>query len=946
MRSLKLLATFAALNIASTANAQLAITTVFDGPLSGGVPKGVELQALSDIDDLSIYGVGSANNGGGSDGQEFTFPAVSVTAGTYIYLSSEATGFEAFFGFAPDYTSFAMSINGDDAIEVFENGVVIDLFGDIDTDGTGTDWEYMDGWASRNTPAVSTNFDSSEWSFSGRNALDNESSNALASSPIPIAGSSDGGDDEQPLPELIAISAIQGNPSTYGSNGFGDTDVSPMIGETVMIEAVVVGDFQDDDSDTSRELRGFYVQEETTDEDGDPSSSEGIFVFDGSTDVDVNVGDRVRVVGTVDQFFGETQLEDTTLIEVLETDQLASVTPASISLSANTATIVDANGRIVPDLEAYEGMLVVVTDTLTLSEQFQLDRFNEVRLVAGERPWQFTQQNTPDVALYAQHLESIGARSIVYDDGLNIQNANIGLLDGFGPTYTDSNARRMGDQVSGLTGVLDYKWAGSSSSSSTWRIRSHIDGSNIFTTTANGDSPNPRPNTPETVAGNLKLASFNVLNLFRTLDNRSNTTANGLSPRGADDLSAFGVDPETAEFDRQLTKLVNAILAIDADILGLVELENEFDEINDGSTAIELLINALNSTSGDNYDYVYPGSQFVGTDAIAVGVIYKTDSVALADGSVVSLLDDGVASTLDIFSGRDFGIDPIFNGVSTNRVSLAASFVHLATDDTFTIAVNHFKSKGSSGLSDTSSPNFDQNDGAGFWNQRRLDAAIALDAWLSTSPTGISDEDVVVMGDLNAYAQEEPVQYLLSQGFNNVESSEAYSFVFDGQIGTLDYLLISDALAAKLEGATVWGINADEADAIDYNLDFGRLNSYYSAETAARNSDHDPVIAGFTMVTELIMPIEILDVFLDRVEEGQINGTHPIFGFYDLLTFETKLRFADYHLNNGNPLVACRFLQAADRISDANADDIVAGPGVAEVNRLIAQSLQDLSCTE
>lgn len=162
------------------------ITGVIDGPLSGGIPKAIELYVTADIADLSIYGVGSANNGGGTDGAEFTFPSDSVSEGDFIYVASETPGFNNFFGFNPVYTSSAASINGDDAIELFENGSVIDTFGDVNTDGTGELWEYLDGWAYRNSGTTAGAFDVSDWSFSGPNALDGESTNAAATSPFPI----------------------------------------------------------------------------------------------------------------------------------------------------------------------------------------------------------------------------------------------------------------------------------------------------------------------------------------------------------------------------------------------------------------------------------------------------------------------------------------------------------------------------------------------------------------------------------------------------------------------------------------------------------------------------------------------------------------------------------------------------------------------------------------
>lgn len=177
------------LTFAISVNAQqeLVITGVYDGGLSGGTPKGVELQALVDIADLSIYGIGSANNGGGSDGQEFTFSG-SASAGDYIYVASESPQFTVFFGFAPTFTSGSMGINGDDAIELFKNGTVIDTFGDIDTDGTGQPWEYLDGWVYRNdnTGPDGANFTIANWTFSGVNVYDGVANNAAASPAMPV----------------------------------------------------------------------------------------------------------------------------------------------------------------------------------------------------------------------------------------------------------------------------------------------------------------------------------------------------------------------------------------------------------------------------------------------------------------------------------------------------------------------------------------------------------------------------------------------------------------------------------------------------------------------------------------------------------------------------------------------------------------------------------------
>lgn len=164
------------------------ISGVFDGPLTGGTPKVIELYVINNIADLSAYGFGSANNGGGSEGEEFTFPNVAATAGDYIYIATESANFNTYFGFNPDYEDGAAGINGDDAIELFQNGQVIDTFGDINTDGTGEDWDYLDGWAYRNdnTGPDGSNFTISNWTFSGVDVNDNQTDNSSATTPFPI----------------------------------------------------------------------------------------------------------------------------------------------------------------------------------------------------------------------------------------------------------------------------------------------------------------------------------------------------------------------------------------------------------------------------------------------------------------------------------------------------------------------------------------------------------------------------------------------------------------------------------------------------------------------------------------------------------------------------------------------------------------------------------------
>ena len=191
------LAALAAITLTPASYASdLTLTGVIDGPLTGGVPKAVQVYVSSNISDLSRCGIGSANNGQGSDGQEFTFPSVSASEGDYLYIASESQFFNQFFGFSPNFVSGAANINGDDAIELFCDGNVVDTFGDINVDGSNQAWEYLDGWASRKaeTSADGSQFVIANWNFSGKNALDGETTNDTAATPFPVSGGGSGDD--------------------------------------------------------------------------------------------------------------------------------------------------------------------------------------------------------------------------------------------------------------------------------------------------------------------------------------------------------------------------------------------------------------------------------------------------------------------------------------------------------------------------------------------------------------------------------------------------------------------------------------------------------------------------------------------------------------------------------------------------------------------------------
>jgi Ca2+-binding RTX toxin-like protein len=267
-----------------------------------------------------------------------------------------------------------------------------------------------------------------------------------------------------------------------------------------------------------------------------------------------------------------------------------------------------------------------------------------------------------------------------------------------------------------------------------------------------------------------------------------------------------------------------------------------------------------------------------------VGIIYNANTVNIAPGTTVETLTDSDLAAL----GLDFG-NPVFDGPGTSRAPLAVTFEELATGETFTVTVNHFKSKGSvSPFGD----NQGIGDGTGNNNEARLQAAIALDAWLDTDPTGSGDEDFLIIGDLNAYAMEDPIQYLLDEGYEDqvqrfLEPGEfEYSFGFPLDLGTspqvqsfgaLDYALASNSMAAQVTGAAEWHINADEASVFDYNTNFKppeQIDGLYD-ETPFRASDHDPVIIGL----DLAPSANIIDGTADRDILVGTNEADIITGF-------------------------------------------------------------------
>ncbi|WP_246610838.1 ExeM/NucH family extracellular endonuclease [Nonomuraea rhizosphaerae] len=301
---------------------------------------------------------------------------------------------------------------------------------------------------------------------------------------------------------------------------------------------------------------------------------------------------------------------------------------------------------------------------------------------------------------------------------------------------------------------------------------------------------NPRLPRPFPVVGNVRLASFNTLNWFTTLGSRGATTAE--------------------EQQRQLAKLVSALKGINADAVALMEVENN------GQTALQALVDAVNAQVGAG-TYAALAHPFPGTDAIQVGLIYKPAKLTPVGAPQASQ-------------------DPVFS-----RPPLIQTFRRVKGGQPFTMVVNHLKSKGTC---PADGPDADQGDGQSCWNATRVNQAKALLTLVKDLPSPL------VIGDLNAYGEEDPIDTLEAGGLTSatkrfVPAPLRYSYLFDGLAGELDHAMVSRSLLKRLTSATIWHINSDEPRILDYNLEFNPPSLY--KPDAFRSSDHDPLVLGLTL---------------------------------------------------------------------------------------------------
>ncbi len=684
----------------------------------------------------------------------------------------------------------------------------------------------------------------------------------------PTAGG-DGGGGGTNTPRLI--SEIQGEGAESG-----------LVGEAVSVTAIVT--YVDED--------GYFLQEEDTDADGNASTSEGIFVFTGRGNTgSVAVGQQLTVEGSVTEFRGETQISNVTSTELVASDLDLPTAAAVIVTGATTQAA----------YEAVEGMRVSVASEvdaeLTVIENFNLARYGQVTISSGGQvqPTQiFDAQDDADAIAALQ--EANAGNRLILEDGTTTQNPDgfeyipvtpeegdngNGFLDA-GDTFTgEGPTLRNGTVITeAVEGVMTFTDNGFGTSG---EFRVVVDDQITIDPETNTGA---RQDMPDDVGGDIQVASANVLNFFTTLDDNSGggSGPGNLDPRGA----------TTAEdLERQTDAIVNQLLTTGAEVMALQELEN--NGFGPGS-AISTLVDAMNaeaSVRGIDADYRFvdptggSADGFIGTDAIITGLIYDANAVTVVYSDFLAFEEASAAATFalaDVLNSEVPAGDQV-GDFQRSRPAVAATFQDNESGETFTVSSNHFKSKGDSNLQDlveaaqaaldggntnitqadidalVADANYDQGDGQAFWNAARADAAGEVTEWLegayldaaqaAAGPGALVADDFLILGDFNAYAEEDPTQVVrddadgytdLIDSFVEGGQADAFSFIFDGQRGTLDQAFASNGLADNVTGVTEWHVNAEEPGLLDYSSRF--TNPAFFNDDVFRASDHDPLILG------------------------------------------------------------------------------------------------------
>ncbi|TFB75848.1 ExeM/NucH family extracellular endonuclease [Cryobacterium glaciale] len=651
--------------------------------------------------------------------------------------------------------------------------------------------------------------------------------NAAGASGTPVEPEPD--PDPTPVPdELTAIDVIQGT-----------TDTSPLAGTVVKTSGVVTAAYP------TGGFNGFYLQTAATGGDVDFAShtaSHGVFAYSSTATADVQIGDHVQVVGTVVEFFGMTEVTFGTIADVtqLSTTDVVAPMPVTVSLPAS-----------VEQRETLEGMLLAPQGDFTVTNNYTTNQYAEIGLAAGTTPLVNPSVTAlPGSAEYQAALAENAGRAVTLDDGATT-NYLAAANQGSPVPYLSTTAPvRIGAAVSFSSPVIfDFR-------NDTWKFQP-------TTALVAGNAATVQPVTfadtrtsaPENVGGDIRLASFNVLNYFSTTGDTLDGCRYYTDRAGVPTTVSSGCDARGAatqlSFERQQAKIVSAINALGADVVSLEEIENSSAFGKDRDDALANLTAALNAASGsDVWAFVAsPSALPASEDVIRTAFIYQPAVVETVGDSVI--LTESVA-----FNGRA-------------REPLAQAF-QLVGDDksSFLAIVNHFKSKGS-GTGDDA----DQGDGQGASNPTRVEQATALVAFADQVQADSGIDRVFLTGDFNAYDLEDPIQVLLEAGYiNQGAKTGEYTYAFGGTVGSLDHVFASPEADATVNAVDVWNINSVESVALEYSRYNNNVTDFYVAD-AFRSSDHDPVVLGLNVAEPTAVMLNLLNIndFHGRIDANTVK---------------------------------------------------------------------------
>lgn len=648
--------------------------------------------------------------------------------------------------------------------------------------------------------------------------VDTDDNAADFSEGAPDPQGSGGGVVVPPGPTARTIAEIQGTGAA-----------SPIAGQEVVTRGVVTAAYP------TGGFNGFYIQ--TGGEDATPGASDGIFVYDPDFSSDITVGDSVEVEGVVEEFGGMTELAASRIVEIAALPAVVANTVLPGTDCALPGTACPTGSELDALREEFEGEAFLPSAPTTVTDAYDFgvtssNFYGEIGLAAGSE----VPLMTPTEVVDAQDAAGIAARTayndahrVVLDDGSsvnywNTRNTASGQDDPV-PWLTADHTVRVGASVTfEKPVVLDYRFG--------WKLQPQrqVVGVPSGLMTFEQD----RPAEPRQVGGDLRLATFNVLNYFTTLGAEvpgctayvdrdddpvaTNRCSGDNGPRGA---------WEQEDLERQQVKIVKAINTMDADVVSLEELENSLVvDGHDRDEAIAALVVALNADAGaERWAYV-PSPDVVpsGEDVIRTGFIY--------DPSTVSVVGPGRILDHPAFADSREPLAQAFRRVGGGRAT------------TFTVVANHFKSKGCSGVSDPA----DEDSGQGCWNPLRVAQAEALTEFAADYARARHTDAVFLTGDFNAYSQEDPVQAIEAAGYTRLESDDTSvdkSYSFAGMSGSLDHVFASPAALELVTGVDVWEINANESVFYQYSRHNYIGTDLYRPDVFA-SSDHNPEVVGIS----------------------------------------------------------------------------------------------------